>query len=88
MFVPYYLPCPFVLALPHSQPIQNPRTRLQPAAKEEHITIAKLTDDDKPVSFIKSEYNDYMTNVNWMNRNGYVVGAPAWKGGEDGVHCH
>ena len=54
-------------------------------------TMKKLDhalEKEKPVSFIKSEYSDFMTNVSWMNRNGFVVGAPAWKGGEDGLHCH
>ena len=48
----------------------------------------QVAEKDVPVSFIKSEYNDFMTNVAWINRNGFVVGAPAWKGGEDGLHCH
>lgn len=50
--------------------------------------LDKATEKDAPVSFQKSTYNDFMTNVSWMNRNGFVVGAPAWKGGEDGLHCH
>ena len=50
--------------------------------------LDKAMEKEAPVSFQKSEYNDFMTNVAWMNRNGFVVGAPAWKGGEDGLHCH
>ena len=53
--------------------------------------VAKLEEmmgQEAPVSFQKSNYDEHMINVNWMNRNGYVVGAPAWKGGEDGLHCH
>ncbi len=50
--------------------------------------LDKAMEKGAPVSFQKSEYNDFMTNVAWMNRNGFVVGAPAWKGGEDGLHCH
>ena len=70
--------------------------QVDPAAAPEKIAqtddpIAephKMEEKEVPVSFIKSEYNDFMTNVSWMNRNGIVVGAPAWKGGEDGLHCH
>jgi hypothetical protein len=66
----------------------------QPAAEqvaradETMMKMDKAMEKDAPVSFQKSEYNDFMTNVAWMNRNGFVVGAPAWKGGEDGLHCH
>ena len=59
------------------------------ARADEFVTkMDKAMEKDAPVSFQKSEYNDFMTNVSWMNRNGFVVGAPAWKGGEDGLHCH
>ncbi len=57
-------------------------------ADESMTKMDKAMEKDAPVSFQKSEYNDFMTNVSWMNRNGFVVGAPAWKGGEDGLHCH
>ena len=68
----------------------------EPAPAEDKVARAddsmtkldKAMVKDAPVSFQKSEYNDFMTNVAWMNRNGFVVGAPAWKGGEDGLHCH
>ena len=48
----------------------------------------EVMEREAPVSFQKSTYDEHMINVNWMNRNGYVIGAPAWKGGEDGLHCH
>ena len=57
-------------------------------ADESMAKMDKAMEKDAPVSFQKSTYNDFMTNVSWMNRNGFVVGAPAWKGGEDGLHCH
>ena len=57
-------------------------------ADESMAKLDRAMEKDAPVSFQKSTYNDFMTNVSWMNRNGFVVGAPAWKGGEDGLHCH
>jgi hypothetical protein len=57
-------------------------------AAESALKMDKAMNKDAPVLFQKSTYNDFMNNVAWMNRNGFVVGAPAWKGGEDGLHCH
>lgn len=66
----------------------TPATEKVARADDSMEKMDKAMEKDAPVSLIKSEYNDFMTNVAWMNRNGFVVGAPAWKGGEDGLHCH
>ena len=72
-------------------------TKSKSTATQEEVVVqpgqqvAKLEEmvgQEAPVSFQKSNYDEHIINVNWMNRNGYVVGAPAWKGGEDGLHCH
>jgi hypothetical protein len=72
----------------HKHNDAKPEVEKVARAEDSMEKLDHAMEKEKPLSFIKSEYNDFMTNVSWMNRNGFVVGAPAWKGGEDGLHCH